>query len=142
MSVGSPFPLGLVFLLSFCFFVSSEESPKEVSAPSDKRIAYAVIESCGGWRLNRLPEVKKFIFQDVPLFHNVEFKQIAAAPPDLVFLNKDKEEVERLDLSEKSQKECNQLLLDRGFYKKEKQEDEVPVDFLHSPHSVKDTSDL
>ncbi|KDR20057.1 hypothetical protein L798_05450 [Zootermopsis nevadensis] len=33
----------------------------------ERNIFAARVESCSGCRLNRLPEVKKFIFEDVPL---------------------------------------------------------------------------
>ncbi|KAJ9596000.1 hypothetical protein L9F63_012821, partial [Diploptera punctata] len=53
----------------------------------NNEIASARIESCRGCRLNRLPEVKQFVFEDVPLFKNVEFKHIQGASPELVVLN-------------------------------------------------------
>lgn len=30
---------------------------------------FFVLQSCGGWRLNRLPEVKRFIYEDLPLLY-------------------------------------------------------------------------
>ena len=38
--------------------------------------------------MNRLPEVKKFIYEDIPMFHNVIFKAVPGAPPEAVMLNK------------------------------------------------------
>ncbi|XP_046738731.1 selenoprotein M-like [Diprion similis] len=74
----------------------------------------ARVESCRGCSLNRLPEVKKFIFEDLPLYENVEFKPIPGAVPELVLLNKE-EEVERLQLSRLNREECNELLVNKGF---------------------------
>ncbi|XP_046415177.1 selenoprotein M-like [Neodiprion fabricii] len=75
----------------------------------------ARVESCRGCSLNRLPEVKKFIFEDLPLYENVEFKPIPGAVPELVLLNKNDEEVERLQLSRLNREECNELLVNKGF---------------------------
>lgn len=85
--------------------------------------------------MNRLPEVKRFIFHDIPLIHNAEFKQIPGATPELIFLNRNDEEVERIALSEKNQAECLQLLLDKGFYMKKTEEDEVPEKFKDAPYN-------
>lgn len=83
--------------------------------------------------MNRLPEVKRFIYRDLPLFHNVEFKQISGAVPELILLNKDSDEMERIPLSEKNQLECRQLLIDKGFYMKKTEEEEVPDKYKDAP---------
>ncbi|KAG8186968.1 hypothetical protein JTE90_005742 [Oedothorax gibbosus] len=66
--------------------------------------------------------------------HNVEFKQIAGASPELVFLNKEGSEIDRIPLSEKTQVECRQLLLEKGFYMKKTEEEEVPEEFKDAPY--------
>jgi len=44
--------------------------PKDFQLLSeDNQIIYYTLQSCRGCRLNRLPEVKKFIFEDVPLLY-------------------------------------------------------------------------
>lgn len=65
--------------------------------------------------------MKKFVYDDIPLFHNVEFKVIGGAKPEVLFLNMNDEEVERHSLEGRSRVECNQLLLDRGFEKKKQE---------------------
>jgi hypothetical protein len=88
--------------------------------------------------LNKLPAVKKFIFQDVPLFHNAEFVKKPGAPPVLYFLNKDGQAVETIDLSKYTQEECRQLLLDRGFYMKSSEDEEVPEEYKNGPYKRKE----
>ncbi|XP_012251398.1 selenoprotein M-like [Athalia rosae] len=92
---------------------------------SDNEYASARIESCRGCSLNRLPEVKNFIFQDVPLYDNVEFKPISGAIPELVLLNNNDEEVERIQLSRLNRKECNELLVSKGFTASKPPKDEI-----------------
>lgn len=84
--------------------------------------------------MNKLPEVKRFINQDLPLFHNVEFKNKPGAPPNLVLLNKDGNAVERIDLSPLSEEECNALLLSKGFFKKSDASTPVPEKYLTGPY--------
>ncbi|XP_011883179.1 PREDICTED: selenoprotein M-like [Vollenhovia emeryi] len=80
--------------------------------------ASARVESCSGCSLNRLPDVKQFIFEDLPQYDNVEFKHIQGAIPELVLFNEQEEEVERLVLSKLTREECNELLLSKGFKRK------------------------
>lgn len=68
--------------------------------------------------MNRLPEVKQFIYEDVPHYDNVEFKKIHGAIPELLFLNSADEEVDRIKLSSLNRNECNELLKEKGFVKK------------------------
>lgn len=84
--------------------------------------------------MNRLPEVKKFIFEDVPLFHNVQFKAIPGAPPEIVLLNRFDQVVERLQLDKLNRDSCNQLLLKKGFYKKSSKDEIVPEEYLSGPY--------
>ncbi|XP_029155804.1 selenoprotein M-like [Nylanderia fulva] len=82
--------------------------------------AFARVESCSGCSLNRLPDVKQFINEDLPKYNNVEFKHIQGAIPELVLFNEYEEEVERLVLSRLTREECNELLVSKGFVKKSK----------------------
>lgn len=91
-----------------------------VNAANSDYYSYARVESCSGCSLNRLPDVKQFIKEDLPKYDNVEFKHIAGAKPELVLFNKDEEEVERLVLSKLTRQECNELLVSKGFTKKVK----------------------
>ncbi|KAL2737352.1 selenoprotein M-like [Vespula maculifrons] len=94
-----------------------------VSAKS--KYTFATIESCSGCSLNRLPDVKKFIFEDVPKYNNVEFKHIQGASPELVLYDENEEEVERLNLVSLTREECNDLLLSKGFTKSIPKKDEI-----------------
>lgn len=84
--------------------------------------------------MNKLPEVKKFIFEDVPFFHNVEFKPKPGAPPFLVLLDGEGEDVERFDLSKMNREECNEFLRELGFFRKESREGEVPEEYQEGPY--------
>lgn len=84
--------------------------------------------------MNRLPEVKKFIYDDVKLFHNVEFKKVPGAPPVLKFLNEADEVVEEVEMSELNREQLAEVLTSRGFYKKESEEAEVPEKFQSGPY--------
>ncbi|KAH0561719.1 selenoprotein M-like [Cotesia glomerata] len=84
----------------------------------------AVVESCSGCSLNRLADVKKFIFEDVPEYGNVEFKHITGAKPELVLYDND-DEVERLALSKLTRDECNELLQSKGFRREKTPRDEI-----------------
>lgn len=118
----------LALLLTLAWGQEEEASVKNTD------IVKARVESCSGWRLNRLPEVKKFIFEDIPFFHNVEFKNKPGANPDLLLLNSDLEIVERIDLAKLNREECNDLLTQKGFYKKASPEEEVPAEFQEGPY--------
>jgi len=87
--------------------------------------------------LNSLPEVKRFVREDIPLYHNVQFKSVPGAPPKLLLLNKDDRAVEKIDLAPHSQSQCNDLLLKRGFYKKKTAEEEVPEQYREGPYVLK-----
>lgn len=82
--------------------------------------------------------MKKFIYEDVELFHNVLFKSIPGAPPSLLLLNEFDEVVEKVDISEFSREECNNFLLRRGFFKKSNTMDEVPEHLLNGPYFPKE----
>uniref|UniRef100_A0A2A4IY63 Selenoprotein M n=1 Tax=Heliothis virescens TaxID=7102 RepID=A0A2A4IY63_HELVI len=81
-------------------------------------IVSARIETCRGCSLNRLPEVKRFVMDDAPKYERLEVNFITGAPPELVLLGKDDRELERLPLSQLSRQECNELVQERGFVKK------------------------
>jgi len=87
--------------------------------------------------LNKLPEVKRFINRDVPSFHNVEFKSKPGASPELFLLDEDEQPVEVIDLSRLDQLGCNELLLKKGFFKKEHMATEIPEEYLTGPYVEK-----
>jgi hypothetical protein len=81
--------------------------------------------------------VKTFIYDDVPLFHNVEFKKKPGANPDLLLLNSNDEIVRRIDLTKYDREGCNQLLMGMGFYKKASMEENVPEKYRSGPYEPK-----
>ncbi|XP_029049546.1 selenoprotein M-like isoform X1 [Osmia bicornis bicornis] len=103
--------VAVIFFLAAAFVTSTVDSVSNY-------YAFARVESCSGCRLNRLPDVKQFIFEDVPNYNNVEFKHIQGAVPELLLFNENDEEVERLPLSSLTREECNNLLVSKGFTKK------------------------
>ncbi|XP_044262947.1 selenoprotein M-like [Tribolium madens] len=88
---------------------------------ANTKIARARVESCPSCKLNRLPEVKAFIYEDLPKYDNTEFKKIQGAPPVLLFLNDADEIVEQHSLEKFSRQECNNLLKSKGFNIKDKE---------------------
>lgn len=52
-----------------------------------------------------------------------------------MLLNKSGQEIERILLMEKSQVECRQLLLDKGFYMKKSIDEDVPEEFQDAPYN-------
>lgn len=71
--------------------------------------------------------------QDIPLYHNLVMKHIPGADPELVLLNHYFEELDRIPLTDMTRSEINALLDALGFYKKERQDDDVPEEFRFSP---------
>uniref|UniRef100_A0A674G769 Selenoprotein M n=1 Tax=Taeniopygia guttata TaxID=59729 RepID=A0A674G769_TAEGU len=58
----------------------------------------------------RSPQVKAFVTQDIPLYHNLEMKHLPGADPELVLLSVRYEELERIPLSDMTREEINQLV--------------------------------
>ncbi|KAJ8725341.1 hypothetical protein PYW08_003524 [Mythimna loreyi] len=90
------------------------------AAYENSDIKSARIETCRGCSLNRLPEVKKFVMDDAPFYNDLVVNFISGAPPELVLLGESDNELERLPLSQLTRQECNDLLQERGFTKKNK----------------------
>ncbi|KAG8455608.1 hypothetical protein GDO86_001708 [Hymenochirus boettgeri] len=87
----------------------------------------------GKIELNRLKEVKDFVTDELPLFHNLEMKQIPGADPELVLLSSKNKELERIPLREMTRKQINKLVKDLGFYKKKSRTAQVPPEFQMAP---------
>jgi len=109
--------------IAVCF---TDDQTEELEAPQPVR---AEVISCGGWRLNKLPEVKKFIYEDIPLYHNVEFVKQAGALPTVALFDKDDKEYVRYTLSDMNRERLNNFFLSRGFFKKEHPDDPVPEEY-------------
>ncbi|KAJ1092623.1 hypothetical protein NDU88_005733 [Pleurodeles waltl] len=87
----------------------------------------------GKVELNRLKEVKAFVTEDLPLYHNLEMKHIAGADPELVLLDNRYKELDRIPLSEMKRDEINALLTSLRFYKKSSAGAAVPEEFKLAP---------
>lgn len=57
---------------------------------------------------------------DAPNYERVEVNFINGAPPELVLLGENDRELERLPLSQLTRQQCNELIQERGFTKKNK----------------------
>ncbi|NWW19893.1 SELM protein, partial [Falcunculus frontatus] len=79
------------------------------------------------------PQVKAFVTQDIPLYHNLEMKHLPGADPELVLLSHRYEELERIPLSDMTREEINQLVQELGFYRKETPDAPVPEEFKFAP---------
>ncbi|CAM4563009.1 unnamed protein product [Lepidochelys kempii] len=80
-----------------------------------------------------LPQVKAFVTEDIPLYHNLVMKHLPGADPELVLLSFRYEELERIPLSDMSREEINQLVQELGFYRKEAPDAPVPEEFQLAP---------
>ncbi|MBN3309340.1 SELM protein, partial [Amia calva] len=78
-------------------------------------------------------QVKAFVTQDIPLYHNLVMKHIPGADPELVLINHYYEELDRIPLSDMTRAEINDMLRALGFYKKAEPEDMVPEEFRFAP---------
>jgi len=85
----------------------------------------ARLETCSGWRLNRLPKVKAFINDHAEFYENFEIKYIGGANPELVFDKEDGSDAERIAVDQMETQEICDVLEKRGYVKKTKEE-EVP----------------
>ena len=82
----------------------------------DPNIYSCRVESCAGWRLNKLPEVKAFIFEDLESkYSRTSFKRIPGKSPEMIFFNANDEEIERVDISKMTRKELNTFVQAKGI---------------------------
>ena len=76
---------------------------------------YAVIKSCAGWRLNKLPELKKFLRDEIDSYPvEVVFP---GGDPQLVIMDNEGNEVEEISLVNMKGDELAALLEKKGFNK-------------------------
>ncbi|ENN81917.1 hypothetical protein HUJ04_006462 [Dendroctonus ponderosae] len=106
--------------LALCFLIVGF-----CEAVDDPTIVWARIESCAGCSLKRLIQVRDFLNVDVPKYENVEWKKIQGAPPEIIFFNEADQEVEREKLERYTRKECNELLVSKGFQKKKEFKEQI-----------------
>jgi len=99
------------------------------------------VESCAGWRLNKLPEVKKFITEDLEgLFLNTEFKKIPGKSPEMIFYNQFGEEIERMDISNLVRSELVALLDKKGIARRFQKKVILKVNYNTKIHHSKESS--
>ncbi|KAF2362101.1 Parvovirus non-structural protein 1 helicase domain [Trinorchestia longiramus] len=67
--------------------------------------------------------------------HNVNFVKVPGASPVLIYFNKFDQEVERVQLKSLNREQCNDLLLQKGFFKKNNKDDPVPEEYLEGPYN-------
>jgi len=92
----------------------------------DMSIHSCKVESCAGWRLNKLPEVKRFIHEDLEKnYERTTFKKIPGKSPEMVFYNENGEELERIDITKMTRSELNALITAKGIPAKGGKHDEV-----------------
>jgi len=78
------------------------------------------IESCSGWQLNRLPEVKAFLHQDAQDFNQLEVRWIAGATPELFV----RATGEKIDLRKMNRAEMRELMAEHGCHEEVEKEGE------------------
>ena len=74
-----------------------------------------IIYSCSGWQLNRLPEVKNFIQNDLNHF-NVEVQYIGGKPRLVIYSSSNKT-IEEIQLAPYNRKQLNELFESKGLKK-------------------------
>jgi len=79
--------------------------------------------------LNKVPEVKKFINEDIPLFHNIKFVEQSKALPTIALFDENDKEYVRHTLADLDREGMNNFFLSRGFFKKEHPDDPVPEEY-------------
>jgi len=112
------YQVGLLSLLVVAFVRAEEDEAEGEDGVQfeDNTIYRAVVESCAGWRLNKLPEVKSFIYGDFEAkFERTQFKKIPGKAPEIIFFNQGGKEIERINIEKMTRDELNQLLATKGY---------------------------
>jgi len=105
----------VMLTVSFGLLASGED----VADGEDSVVHSAVIESCAGWRLNKLPKVKAFLREDFEvLYDNTKFKKIPGKSPTLKLYNQHGFELESMDISALSREDLNRIMEEKGIPKK------------------------
>uniref|UniRef100_M3ZA63 Selenoprotein M n=1 Tax=Nomascus leucogenys TaxID=61853 RepID=M3ZA63_NOMLE len=76
------------------------------------------------------PQVKAFVTQDIPFYHNLVMKHLPGADPELVLLGRRYEELERIPLSEMTREEITRWCRSLGFYRKAAPDAHVPPEYV------------
>lgn len=73
------------------------------------------VRTCSGCKLNRLPDVRKFIKEETGGYEDLTVKYIHGRNPDLVRLGENGEETEIYDLSKLDTSGLRSLLISKGI---------------------------
>uniref|UniRef100_F6RUD7 Selenoprotein M n=7 Tax=Cercopithecidae TaxID=9527 RepID=F6RUD7_MACMU len=134
-------PLALLLLLAALVAPATAATAYRPDWNRLSGLTRARVETCGG-QLNRLKEVKAFVTQDIPFYHNLVMKHLPGADPELVLLGRRYEELERIPLSEMTREEINALVQELGFYRKAAPDAQVPPEYVWAPaRPPEETSD-
>lgn len=79
--------------------------------------------------MNSLPKVKRFINVHLPDYPDVDIKYVGGADPEMVFLDAEYAEVERVPVAKLSEDAIIELLTSRGIVKRTPEEAEADEDF-------------
>jgi len=92
--------LSLLMVGTLAFVRGEDEAEGEDGVEfEDDTIFKCVIESCSGWRLNKLPDVKNFIYGDFESkYERTVFKKIPGKAPEAIFYTQSGKEMERLNI--------------------------------------------
>lgn len=80
----------------------------------------AQIESCKGWRLNKLPEVRKFLLEPghADTYEDLHIKWTGGHSPELTIYDENGSIVEQIDLSPYSVEQLHDLMAQKGVTRK------------------------
>ena len=99
--------------LALVIFLTILSFPRALAIDDTSEIKKAVLRSCSGWKLNRLPKVKDFIREDAAKFNlPVEY---VGGDPRLVFFDQSGTELKVLDVSQMDRNEIKKVLENHGF---------------------------
>ncbi|XP_075218207.1 selenoprotein M-like [Lycorma delicatula] len=100
--------MSVCFMFLFC--LSFRTTMSKFADIRTEGLLRAEVQSCRGCSLNRLSEVKSFIYDDLPKYNWASFNPIPGASPDLVLFSTANKEVGRIALSSLTRRECNNLM--------------------------------
>jgi len=103
-------------LLIFQARAEDEVEGEDGEVWEDNSVYKCVIESCSGWRLNKLPEVKNFIYGDFESkYDRTVFKKIPGKAPEAIFYTQSGKELERLNIERFDREELNKMMVAKGI---------------------------
>ena len=102
----------ILMIMLYSFIILMSLLPKGMCY---EKSYYAIIKSCAGWRLNHLPELKRFIREKVPEYPvEVVFP---GGDPRLVIMDNEGNEVEEFAIADMTEAQLEQLFAEKGIKK-------------------------